>query len=436
MDTTTFKNSYQEYEFLNDYINEQLNFDKDNENNLRELEKFAIIFDSIKNNSKLELLQLLLESNQDLFKVLTKLITKNIELIEKDELNHLTFNEKLINLLNLYYQIYKTSIEAELNQEELDELFDEENSFADDYIEDPVRNYHIWINKPLLTKEATDKLFIKMANGDKNAKNILIERNLRLVASIAKRYRRYHQLSYLDLIQEGNIGLMKAIEKYDLSRGTMLSTYASDWIQRYIEIAIYNQSRTIRLPQDICEELRLIEKTKKNLSDQLHRDPTNEEIANFLGLSVEKIKKTISSEKFTISYNVLLEEEEQEEVEIMNVFPTLEMLPEEQIITEMLKQDVRELIANILDERKQQVLKLRYGIDCPYPMTQNEIGKELGITYQAVQKLEAQAMKKLILATQTKMLANYLDYPEQALKNLESQRKNIKAKKRKTKTKN
>lgn len=405
--------------YYNDYINKILKFNDDDNNNIKELEKLIITIENNNNKYKKEILNLLIKNNETIFTILTDLINNNINIIKNNKIEKLTKNITLINIIKLFYQEYY----IDLNEFIEDNNLEENNK----YIEDTYKQYLNSISKPLLTKEEITKLFIEMNNGNKNARNILIERNLKLVVGVARKYK-YCNMSILDLIQEGNIGLIKAIDKFDITKGTTLSTYAIYWIKCSIDQAINYQSREIRLPKDICENLKTIERSKYYLSEKLNREPTLEEISEYTKFSIEKINKTISAEKKTISYNIPLDNTNET---IIDTFPSQDDIEHEILFTLMLKQAVNDLLSSSLNERKQVVLKLRYGFDNKEPLLLKEVAKKLNMSVEGIRKTELQAIKELILLEKTKELAIYLDYPKKALQSLEEQKNKYKIKQKK-----
>lgn len=246
---------------------------------------------------------------------------------------------------------------------------------------------------PLLTEEEEKELGKKCAEGDMDAKRRLEEGNLRLVVSIAKHYTG-HGLAFLDLIQEGNLGLMRAVEKYDYTKENRFSTYATWWIKEAITRALDEQSREIRVPVHVAENMKKVQKAGKQLQQELGREPSAAEIAARLGDKTEEdVKNILTYLQTPVSLETPVGEEGETNLSDL-VEDKAEQTPEEAISLLVQKEEVRELL-KLLNEREQTVIRLRFGLEDGRTHTLEEVGKELSITRERVRQIEARAMEKL-----------------------------------------
>jgi len=271
---------------------------------------------------------------------------------------------------------------------------------------DPVRMYLREIGKvPLLTKEEEVELAKRIEKGDKRAKEKLIVSNLRLVVSIAKKYLN-RGLSFLDLIQEGNTGLMRAVEKFDWRRGYKFSTYATWWIRQAITRAIADQARTIRIPVHMIETINKFRKVRRELSQKLGREATPEEVAKKMGISKEKAEQIIRISQKTTSLETPVGKEE--DTRLKEFIPDEEMKsPMEAASFELLKHQISEVLKS-LSPRERRILELRFGLVDHRPRTLEEVGREFGITRERIRQIEAKALRKLRHPSRAKQLRDYL----------------------------
>ena len=274
-------------------------------------------------------------------------------------------------------------------------------------LEDPVRMYLKEIGKvPLLTAEQEVELAQRMENGDKEAQNRLSEANLRLVVSIAKRYVGRGML-FLDLIQEGNLGLIKAVEKYDWRKGYKFSTYATWWIRQAITRAIADQARTIRIPVHMVETINKLIRVSRQLLQELGREPTPEEIAEEMGISVERVREIQKISQEPVSLETPIGEEEDSHlgdfIQDENV-----PVPADAAAFTLLKEQLVEVLGT-LTEREQKVLRLRFGLDDGRARTLEEVGREFNVTRERIRQIEAKALRKLRHPSRSKKLRDYLD---------------------------
>ena len=274
-------------------------------------------------------------------------------------------------------------------------------------IEDPVRMYLKEIGKvPLLSAEEEIELAKKMEQGDENAKKRLAEANLRLVVSIAKRYVGRGML-FLDLIQEGNLGLIKAVEKFDYRKGYKFSTYATWWIRQAITRAIADQARTIRIPVHMVETINKLIRVSRQLLQELGREPTPEEIAEEMDMPVDRVREILKISQEPVSLETPIGEEEDSHlgdfIQDDNV-----PVPADAAAFTLLKEQLVEVLGT-LTEREQKVLRLRFGLDDGRARTLEEVGKEFNVTRERIRQIEAKALRKLRHPCRSRKLKDYLD---------------------------
>ena len=274
-------------------------------------------------------------------------------------------------------------------------------------IEDPVRMYLKEIGKvPLLSAEEEIELAKRMEQGDENAKKRLAEANLRLVVSIAKRYVGRGML-FLDLIQEGNLGLIKAVEKFDYRKGYKFSTYATWWIRQAITRAIADQARTIRIPVHMVETINKLIRVSRQLLQELGREPTPEEIAEEMDMPVDRVREILKISQEPVSLETPIGEEEDSHlgdfIQDDNV-----PVPADAAAFTLLKEQLVEVLGT-LTEREQKVLRLRFGLDDGRARTLEEVGKEFNVTRERIRQLEAKALRKLRHPSRSRKLKDYLD---------------------------
>ena len=274
-------------------------------------------------------------------------------------------------------------------------------------IEDPVRMYLKEIGKvPLLSAEEEIELAKRMELGDQEAKKRLAEANLRLVVSIAKRYVGRGML-FLDLIQEGNLGLIKAVEKFDYRKGYKFSTYATWWIRQAITRAIADQARTIRIPVHMVETINKLIRVSRQLLQELGREPTPEEIAAEMDMSVERVREILKISQEPVSLETPIGEEEDSHlgdfIQDDNV-----PVPADAAAFTLLKEQLVEVLSTLTD-REQKVLRLRFGLDDGRARTLEEVGKEFNVTRERIRQIEAKALRKLRHPSRSRKLKDYLD---------------------------
>ena len=274
-------------------------------------------------------------------------------------------------------------------------------------IEDPVRMYLKEIGKvSLLSADEEIELAKRMEKGDEAAKKRLAEANLRLVVSIAKRYVGRGML-FLDLIQEGNLGLIKAVEKFDYRKGYKFSTYATWWIRQAITRAIADQARTIRIPVHMVETINKLIRVSRQLLQELGREPTPEEIAEEMDMSVERVREILKISQEPVSLETPIGEEEDSHlgdfIQDDNV-----PVPADAAAFTLLKEQLVEVLSTLTD-REQKVLRLRFGLDDGRARTLEEVGKEFNVTRERIRQIEAKALRKLRHPSRSRKLKDYLD---------------------------
>ena len=287
-----------------------------------------------------------------------------------------------------------------------DELIDPETLVDNFSVDDPVRMYLKEIGKVnLLSTEAEVELAMRMAQGDKEAKRKMAEANLRLVVSIAKRYVGRGML-FLDLIQEGNLGLIKAVEKFDYTKGYKFSTYATWWIRQAITRAIADQARTIRIPVHMVETINKVMRISRQLLQELGHDPSPEEISADMGLPVEKVREILKIAQEPVSLETPIGEEE--DSHLGDFIPDEDASePAEAASFTLLKEQLAEVLRT-LTPREEKVLQLRFGIEDGRTRTLEEVGKEFNVTRERIRQIEAKALRKLRHPSRSKKLKDFL----------------------------
>ena len=314
-----------------------------------------------------------------------------------------------------------TTKPTNLNDDDFDPtLIDEEESedldslttgqYLDDVSDDSVRLYLREIGKiPLLSAEEEMDLARRIIEGDKKAKDKMAEANMRLVVSIAKRYSG-RGLDFLDLIQEGNTGLLRAVEKFDPDKGFKFSTYATWWIRQAITRAIADQARTIRIPVHMVETINKLLRTQRRMTQELNREPTIEELSKELDMEPEKIEYVIKIKQDISSLDAGVGRDGEDDDSVLQDFIVDEdtVSPEDSASNQLLKEQVQDMLSSLSD-REQKIVRMRFGLDNGKNHTLEEVGQEFAVTRERIRQIEAKALAKLRKHKDAKKLYEYLD---------------------------
>jgi len=309
--------------------------------------------------------------------------------------------------------------ETEFDEPTIDDVDDDEETedldalnagqYLDDISDDSVRLYLREIGKiPLLSAEEEMELAHRVIQGDKRAKDKMAEANMRLVVSIAKRYSG-RGLDFLDLIQEGNTGLLRAVEKFDPDKGFKFSTYATWWIRQAITRAIADQARTIRIPVHMVETINKLLRTQRRMTQELNREPTIEELSKELDMEPEKIEYVMKIKQDISSLDAGVGRDGDEEDSVLGDFIEDEdtVSPEESATNQLLKEQVNDVLSSLSD-REQKIVRMRFGLDNGKSHTLEEVGQEFAVTRERIRQIEAKALAKLRKHKDAKKLYEYL----------------------------
>ena len=298
--------------------------------------------------------------------------------------------------------VVEEGVDSEIKDEDIKQII------TDIKVDDPVKMYLKDIGQvQLLTSEQEVELAKRILNGDQKAKAELSERNLKLVVSIAKKYVNRSSMQFLDLIQEGNLGLIKAVEKFDYTKGFRFSTYATWWIRQAITRAIADQARTIRIPVHMVETIHKLSRVSKQLMQELGRDPSNAEIAEKMGISEQRVCEIQKIAQDPVSLESPVGEEDESKISDFVEDDTMKS-PTESAAQDILKAQLLAVIET-LTPREQKVIRLRYGLDDNHPRTLEEVGKDFNVTRERIRQIEAKALRKLRHPNRSKKLQDFVD---------------------------
>ena len=329
---------------------------------------------------------------------------ENVEILDK---LHSDLAEQGIDVLDTEVDTEDEAWDNEELREKSDKKAAKAAAYLDDVSDDSVRLYLREIGKiPLLTPEEEITLARRVVAGEKKAKDEMAEANMRLVVSIAKRYVG-RGLDLLDLIQEGNTGLLRAVEKFDPDKGFKFSTYATWWIRQAITRAIADQARTIRIPVHMVETINKLLRTQRRLTQELNREPTHEEIAKEMEIEVEKVKHIMKIKQDISSLDASVRDDEEDSVLGDFIEDEDTPSPDESATTQLLKEHVTDILG-ILTDREQKILKMRFGLEDGKSHTLEEVGQEFNVTRERIRQIEAKALMKLRKHKDSKKLHDYL----------------------------
>ena len=385
---------------LQEFINSEFLQSNDFDSSVNNIKKLSMLFDEYEYVPTIEILVGIIKKSKKLDYSISNIYNEYLNQINKRDRNRFFDNSFIVSLIDAYCSINSIEFEDEIKYEA------DDNSDCVDLIKEYLGSIG---SCPLLTPEEEKNYAIKVAGGDKEARKRLIESNLRLVVSIAKRYQN-KGLALLDLIQEGNLGLMKAVDKFDVSKGTKFSTYATWWIRQAILRAIADKSRNIRLPVHTHERLRFYKRAFAELSVKLNRDPKPEEIAQEYNLTLEEIDNLARIPDETVSINVTVSEDH--ETELGEFIQDDGDSVEDIVINNNLHDSIMKLFDDCkLTDTQRNVLILRYGLDGESPRTLEQIGKMYKVTRERIRQIEEKTLQKIRKSRYSKAFSIYIGKP-------------------------
>ncbi len=389
-------------EVIDSFIKNKLKFNTKFEHNIRELKKLGVFLSKYDYILDIDALNQLVTSNGYLDELFKEISLSQTESSESKISSTITDDSFISSLVEGYCCLNNIQI-----QDELDDLEED--------CTDNLKIYFQEISKyPLLTKEEERNLFYEYNSGSVSAKKKLIESNLRLVISIAKKYK-YHGLSFEDLIQEGNIGLMTSIEKFDATKGYKLSTYATWWIRQAIVRSLETKGRMIQLPSRRVQRINKYNRISEELEKDLGRKPTIAEMSKAMRLSYSTILEVYNERNYPTSLNAMVSCEDTKE---LGEFVSSDFEVDQDINNKMANNDIEKIMLETLNEREKKVLMLRFGFDENKEMTWEEISEALGISKEGARKIEKRSLNKIRRNRKTKYLAYYMDSPKTSQENL------------------
>ena len=389
-------------EVIDSFIKNKLKFNTKFEHNIRELKKLGVFLSKYDYILDIDALNQLVTSNGYLDELFKEISLSQTESSESKISSTITDDSFISSLVEGYCCLNNIQI-----QDELDDLEEDCTDNLKIYFQE-IRKY------PLLTKEEERNLFYEYNSGSVSAKKKLIESNLRLVISIAKKYK-YHGLSFEDLIQEGNIGLMTSIEKFDATKGYKLSTYATWWIRQAIVRSLETKGRMIQLPSKRVQRINKYNRISEELEKKLGREPTIAEMSKAMRLSYSTILEVYNERNYPTSLNAMVGCEDTKE---LGEFVSSDFEVDQDINNKMANNDIEKIMLETLNEREKKVLMLRFGFDENKEMTWEEISEALGISKEGARKIEKRSLNKIRRNRKTKYLAYYMDSPKTSQENL------------------
>lgn len=402
------------FEIINNYINQKFEENLTYEDAIKCFKKLNTFFKTYNFIPNPDLLIELITKNKIFIKMVESIFKHyNLQIISGNY-EKIFNNTSLILTIETYCMLNNIEIKQKLSEEIYDSIEFETTDSVKAYLKEIER-------RPLLSVQQERELAQLVAQGDSKARDLFIESNLKLVVSIARKYLN-KGLSFLDLIQEGNLGLMTAVDKYDVAKGYKFSTYATHWIRQAITRAIADKGRNVRIPVHTYEKIVAYKKAVISLEAKLGRKPSINEIANEMKLSISKVTKLHKLQSDTVSINTLIGDDKDTELE--NFIPASEETPEDVAIAGTLQYQVKKLFEDCnLKEREIEILMLRYGFNDREPMTLEQVGKKYKLTKERIRQIEAEALMKIRRSKHIKTLAVYMQNPEKSLESIEEFRK-------------
>ena len=403
---------------INNLVNKEFKNCKSYNDSIKNLETIEKIFKKLNYIPNPDIIMKLVDENLLLSETIKIIVNNNLDMITKGEINKIFDNDIIILIIESY--CIMNNIKIQESEEDNKEFEENIINYEGENI-DIVKLYLNEISRrKLLTLDEEIKLTKRIKDGDEEAKKIFIESNLRLVVSVARKHLN-QGLSFLDLIQEGNIGLMKAVDKFDSSKGYRFSTYATWWIRQGITRAISNKSRNVRIPVYLHRRINKFNKVAKELEMKYGREAKIEEIANELKISVKYAQEIYQYKNDSISINLLVGDDKDNE--LGNIISSKNIGPDEQAMTDLMKFQVKQLLEKCnLKPIEKEVILLRFGFNNT-PMTLGEIGNIYNISRQRVNQIEASALMKLRKYKNITDFAGYMENPKEAINNIEIYRK-------------
>ena len=415
----TLEEENQAIKVVSNFIKKNIKPQNKYQDNIISFEKIVNFFHDFDCFPPPNLLIELIDKNDTLNKILQDVVENNLEILQKYGIDSKFSDDISKSFIELYCLKNNIEIKKEddIQEEDYTEFITDITNTV--YTDDSVKMYLQEIHKPILTKEQEKSLALRIRNGDEKAKELFIERNLRLVIKVARKYTG-HGISFLDLIQEGNLGLIKAVDKFDVTKGYKFSTYATCWIRQSIQRSLGDKSRNIRLPVHLYEKVKKYELLKKKLSLKFNREPTFEELSKKMRVSIDTIYKYERLEHDTISLNMIVGDEDSELEDFIS-------LSTESIDNQFIEENLKDVIENLLKNsnlttKEIDILKLRFGIGTNDPKTLEETGKIYGVSRERIRQIQEKALKKIRRSYNVKELAIYMDNPKEAKKNIDRYR--------------